>query len=95
MNNQHDYKKIYKQIKTEISKPKQTVEVMEQMIKTQQQMNEKLQLSVADLKCKLGQYDNFNTLSSMKKRSSTSGTGVNNCMSKAKCKPSKMSGKNL
>ena len=73
MNNQHDYKKIYKQIKTEISKPKQTVEVMEQMIKTQQQMNEKLQLSVADLKCKLGQYDNFNTLSSMKKRSSTSG----------------------
>ena len=58
-------------------------------------MNEKLQLLVADLKCRLGQYDNFNTTPSMKKESNMSGIEGNNGMPKAKYKSSKMSGKKL
>ena len=58
-------------------------------------MNEKLQLSVADLKCRLGQYDNFNITPSMKKESNTSGIEGNNGVPKAKYKPSKMSSKKL
>ena len=84
MSSQRDYKKMYKQLKTENIKLKQTIEIMTQesmehmqAIEMQGHVIEELKLSVADLKRRLGQHDNFNTPPSMKKGSSTSGTRGN------------------
>ena len=68
MSSQRDYKKLYKQSKTENIKLKQTIEIMTQADKEQVQMVEELRRAVADLKRRLGQHDNYNTPSSQKKR---------------------------
>ena len=59
MNSQRDYKKLYKQSKTENIKLKQTIEIMTQAGKEQVQMIEELRRAVADLKRNLGQHDNY------------------------------------
>ena len=81
MSSQRNYKKMDKQLKTENIKLKQTIEIMTQevmermqAIEMQGHMIEELKRSVADLKRRQGQYDNFNTPPSMKKGSSASGT---------------------
>ena len=74
MSSQRDYKKLYKQSKTENIKLKQTIEIMTQAGKEQVQMVEELRRAVADLKRRLGQHDNYNTPSSQKKGSRVSGT---------------------
>ena len=63
-----ELKKMYKDLKTENIKLKQTIEMQGQTI-------EDLQRSVADLKRRLGRHDNFNTPPSMKKGSGASRTG--------------------
>ena len=100
MNSQHDYKKMYKQLKTENINLKQTIEIMTQesmehmqVIEMQGHTIEELKRSVADLKHRLDQYDNFNTPSSMKKRSSVSGTKENSNMPEPKTRQSKLPGK--
>ena len=97
MSSQRDYKKMYKQLKTENIKLKQTIEIMTQevmehmqAIEMQGYMIEELKRSVADLKHRLGQHDNFNTPPSMKKGSSTSGTKGNSGIPEPKSKQSKM-----
>ena len=57
---------MYKDLKTENIKLKQTIE-------TQGQRIEELQRSVADLKRRLARHDNFNTPPSMKKGSGSGG----------------------
>ena len=74
MSSQRDYKKLYKQSKTENIKLKQTIEIMTQAGKEQVQMVGELRRAVADLKRRLGQHDNYNTPSSQKKGSRVSGT---------------------
>ena len=98
MSSQRDYKKMYKQLKTENIKLKQTIEIMTQesmehmqAIEMQGHAIEELKRSVADLKRRLGQHDNFNTPPSMKKGSSTSGTKGDSGMPKSK--QSKLLGK--
>ena len=66
MSSQSDYKKLYKQSRTENIKLKQTIEIMTQADKEQAQtikmlgqMIEELQRAVADLKRRLGQHDNY------------------------------------
>ena len=93
MNSRCDYKKMYKQLKTEYIKLKQAIKIITQEGMEHVQTIEELNLSVADLKRRLGQYDNFNTLSSMKKGSSASGTRGNSGMPKPKSRQSKMPGK--
>ena len=100
MSSQRDYKKMYKQLKTENIKLKQTIEIMTQesmehmqAIEMQGHTIEELKRSVADLKRRLGQHDNFNTPPSMKKRSNTSGIKENSDMPEPKSKQSKLSGK--
>ena len=100
MSSQRDYKKMYKQLKTENIKLKQTIEIMTQesmehmqAIEMQGHAIEELKRSVADLKRRLGQHDNFNTPPSMKKRSNTSGIKGNSDMPEPKSKQSKLSGK--
>ena len=97
MSSQRDYKKMYKQLKTENIKLKQTIEIMTQevmehmqAIEMQGHAIEELKRSVADLKRRLGQHDNFNTPPSMKKGSSTSGTKGNSGIPEPKSKQSKM-----
>ena len=97
MDSQRDYKKMYKQLKTENIKLKQTIEIMTQesmehvqAIEMQGHAIEELKRSVADLKRRLGQHDNFNTPPSMKKGSSTSGTKGDSGMPKSR--QSKLSG---
>ena len=91
MKSQAELKKMYKDLKTESIKLKQTIEMQGQTIEMQGQTIEELKRSVTDLKRRLGQHDNFNTPPSMKKGSSTSGTKGDSGM--PKYRQSKLSGK--
>ena len=65
---------MYKDLKTENIKLKQTIEMMKQegrkqgqTIEMQGQTIEELKRSIADLRCMLVRHDNYNTPSSQKK----------------------------
>lgn len=62
MSSQHDYIKMYKQLKTENLK-------LKQMIKLQAQVIEELNRLVSELKRRLGRHDNYNTPPSQQKGS--------------------------
>ena len=67
MKSQAELKKMYKDLKTESIKLKQTIEMQGQTIEMQGQTIEKLKRSVTDLKRRLVRHDNYNTPPSQKR----------------------------
>ena len=63
-----ELKKMYKDLKAENIKLKQTIEIMRQASMEQGQAIEKLKQSVAELKRRLVRHDNYNTPPSQKSR---------------------------
>ena len=67
MKSQAELKKMYKDLKTESIKLKQTIEMQGQTIEMQGQTIEELKRSVTDLKRRLVRHDNYNTPPSQKR----------------------------